>query len=70
VSLEECPGSLHYSDLAHSIVSDDDSKEENWNGACAHVVNEGSEGDGRPKGSTPSLSGTKDDMEQKLLIQQ
>jgi hypothetical protein len=70
VSLEEHPSSPHYSDLAHSIVSDDDFKEENLNGAPAHVVNEGNEGDGRPKGSIPSSSGTKDDMEQKLHIQQ
>jgi hypothetical protein len=70
VSLEEHPGSPHYSDLAHSIVSDDDFEEENLNGAPAHVVNEGNEGDGRPKGSIPSSSGTKDDMEQKLHIQQ
>jgi hypothetical protein len=70
VSLEEYPGSPHYSDLAHSIVSDDDSEEENLNGTPAHVVNEGNEGDGRPNGSIPSSSGTKDDMEQKLLIQQ
>jgi hypothetical protein len=70
VSLEERPGSPHYSDLAHSIVSVDDSKEENLNGAPAHVVNEGNDGDGRPKGFTPSTSGTKDDMEQKLHIQQ
>jgi hypothetical protein len=67
VSLEEHPGYPHYSDLAHSIVSDDDSEEENLNGAPTHVVNEG---DGRPKGSIPSSSGIKNDMEQKLLIQQ
>jgi hypothetical protein len=70
VSLEKRLGSPHYSDLAHSIVSDDDSEEENLNGAPAHVVNEGNDGDGRPKGFTPSTSGTKDDMEQKLHIQQ
>jgi hypothetical protein len=70
VSLEERPGSPHYSDLAHSIVSDDDSEEENLNGAPAHVVNEGNDGDGRPKGFTASTSGTKDDMKQKLHIQQ
>jgi hypothetical protein len=69
-SLEERPGSPHYSDLSHSIVSDDDSKEGNLNGAPAHVVNEGNENDGKPKGDTPSSSGTKDDMEQKFLIQQ
>jgi hypothetical protein len=62
VSLEERPGSPHYLDLTHSIVSNDDSKEENLNGSPGHVVNEGNEGDGRPKGSTPSSSGTKDDM--------
>jgi hypothetical protein len=69
-SLEECPGSPHYSDLTHSIVSDDGSEEGNLNGAPAHVVNEGNENDGKPKGDTPSSSGTKDDMEQKFLIQQ
>jgi hypothetical protein len=68
VSLEEHPCSPHYSNLMHSIVSDDDSEEENLNDAPAHVVNEGNEGDGRPKGCTPSSSGTKDDVEQKLLI--
>jgi hypothetical protein len=62
VSLEERPGSPHYSNLAHSLVSDDDSKEETLNGAPAHVVNEGNEGDDRLKGSTPSSSGTKDDI--------
>jgi hypothetical protein len=70
VSLEERPGSPNYSDLTHSIVSDDDTEEENLNDAPAHVVNEGNEGDGKPKCSTPSSSGTKDDMEQKLPIQQ
>jgi hypothetical protein len=70
VSLEERPGSPHYSNFAHSIVSDDDFEEENLNGAPAHVVNEGNEGDGRPKGSISSSSGTKDDIEQKLHIQQ
>jgi hypothetical protein len=70
VSLEERPGSPYYSDLAHSIVSDDDSEEENLNGAPTHVVNEGNDGDGRPKGFIPSTSGTNDDMEQKLHIQQ
>jgi hypothetical protein len=70
VTLEERPGSPHYSDLAHSIVSDDDSEEENLNGAPTHVVNEGNDGDSRPKDFTPSTSGTKDDMEQKLHIQQ
>jgi hypothetical protein len=70
VSLEEHPGSPHYSDLVHFIVLDDDSEEENLNGAPAHVVNEGNDGDGTPKGFIPSTSGTKDDMEQKLHIQQ
>jgi hypothetical protein len=70
VSLEERPGSPYYSDLAHSIVSDDDSEEENLNGAPTHVVNEGNDGDGRPKGFIPSTSGTNDDTEQKLHIQQ
>jgi hypothetical protein len=40
VSLEERPSSPHYSDLTHSIVSDDDFEEENLNGAPTHVVNE------------------------------
>jgi hypothetical protein len=69
-SLEERPGSPHYSDLAHSIVSDDDSEEGNLNHAPAHVVSEGNENDGKPKGDMSSSSGTKDDMEQKFLIQQ
>jgi hypothetical protein len=70
VSLEERSSSPHYSSLAHSIVSDDDTEEENLNDVPAHVVNEGTEADSKLKGMTPSSSGTKDYMEQKLFIQQ
>jgi hypothetical protein len=70
VSLEERPGYPHYSSLAHYIVSDDDTEEENLNDVPAHVVNEGTEADSKLKGMTPSSSGRKDDMEQKLFIQQ
>jgi hypothetical protein len=42
-------------------VSDDHIEEENLNNVPAHMVNEG---------MMPSSSGTKDDMEQKLFIQQ
>jgi hypothetical protein len=70
VSLEERLSSPHYSGLAHSIVSDDDTEEENLNDVPAHVVNEGTEDDSKLKGTTPSSSGTKDDMEQRLSIQQ
>jgi hypothetical protein len=51
-------------------VSDDDTEEENLNDVPAHVVNEGTEDDSKLKGTTPSSSGTKDDMEQRLSIQQ
>jgi hypothetical protein len=70
VSLEECLSSPHYSGLTHSIVLDDDTEEENLNDVPAHVINEGTEDDSKLKGTMPSSSGTKDDMEQRLSIQQ
>jgi hypothetical protein len=70
VSLEERPGSPQYSGLTHSIVSDDDTEDENLNDVHAHMVNERTKADSKPKGTMPSSSGTKGDMEPKLFIQQ
>ena len=67
-SLEQCPNFPCYSELAHSIVSDDDSEEENINGVPAHVVLQ--DGDDKQKDTEPGTSGTKDDLEQRLLSQQ
>jgi hypothetical protein len=59
-SLEERPGSPHYSEPAHSIVSDDDTEEGNLYDAPANVIIAGDKD--KEKDSGAGVSGTKNDM--------
>lgn len=66
-SLEESPSSTHYSELTHSIVLDDDTKDWNLHDVLTNIINAGDGGEDKEKTLTLVVSRVKNDMEQILL---